>query len=226
MSGGGGGTSTTHAELPPELRPLATAYANRAMQMSNTPFTPYGGQRFADFSTDQQAAMGIARDRALNGSPVQDQANQTLIQNLQGGQTNPFLDAMVKRAQDSLTPQQDMLRSRSGSFGNSGVEEANSKAMGDIATQMYGQAYEGDRQRQMQALQMAPTYSNQAYTDASQLFGMGQAQQNLGQQRADFAFQQFQDQQNQPYKNLQVLGAPFSMNLGGVTTTNSSGGGK
>lgn len=224
MSGGGGGSTTT-TELAPELRPLATAYTNRAIELSNNQFTPYGGQRFADFTPTQQQGFSMATQRALGGSPVLDQANQTLTQTLQGGQTNPFLDQMVGRAQQSLIPQQDLLRSRSGSFGNSGVEEANTRAMGDIATQMYGQAYEGDRQRQMQALGLAPTYGNQAYQDAAQLLNVGGMQQGLNQQRADFAYEQFQDAQNQPYRNLQVLGAPFSQGFGGVTTT-SGGGGK
>lgn len=223
MSGGGGGSTTT-TELAPELRPLASAYTQRAIELSNNQFTPYTGQRFADFSPLQQAGMGLTAQRAMGGSPVMDQANQTLMQSLQGGQTNPYLDQMVSRAQQSLQPQQDLLRSRSGSFGNSGVEEANTRAMGDIATQMYGQAYETDRNRQMQALGMAPTFGNQAYLDAAQLLNVGGMQQNLGQQRADFAFEQFQDAQNQPYRNLQIMGAPFAQGFGGVTTT--SGGDK
>lgn len=239
MSGGGGGQTTTTG-LPDEYKPLAKEYADRASGLSNEQFNPYTGQRFAGFTGDQQNAFGMVRDRALNGSPVMDQANDTLTQTLQGGQTNPYLDQMVNSAQGNLVtnynnvirPQQDAMAARSGSFGNSGVQatveqdqQALGKQLGDISTQMYGQAYEGDRSRQMQALGMAPTFGNQAYTDAQQLAGVGNQQQQFGQQQQDFNYQQFLDKGNQAYKNLQTLGAPLSQNfLGSVSQT--TGGGK
>lgn len=237
MSGGGGGSTTT-TELAPELRPLASEYTRRAIDLSSNQFTPYTGQRFAGLTPDQQAGLGMIRQRA-GGSPISQAADTALIQNLRGGQENPYLDQLVQRSQRNLTdqyanvirPQQDAMMARSGSFGNTGAQMAiNAQQnqllgnLGDISTQMYGQAYDQDRARQMQALGLAPSVSNLGYQDAAQLMQAGQLQQNLGQQQADFAYEQFQDRQNQPYRNLQILGAPFSQGFGGVTTT--SGGGK
>jgi hypothetical protein len=235
----GGGGSTTTTTIPKELRPLAREYTSRALDMADNQFTPYTGQRFAGMTGDQNAALDMIRQRAANGSPVMDQANQTLMNTLQGGNTNPFLDQMVSRAQQSVAenfnamtkPQTESAMVRSGSFGNSGLQqtlERQQKAAADqmsgIATQMYGNAYNTDRANQMQALGMAPQYGNQAYQDAAQLLNAGGLQQANQQQGLDFQYEQFQDQQNQPYKNLQTLGAPFSLNLGSVTKT--SGGGK
>jgi len=237
--GGGGGKSTTTQSIPNELKPLAATYAGQAIQAGQTPYTPFTGQRFADLNADQTSAIDLTRDRALNGSPVMDAANAALTSTLQGGQTNPYLDALVGKAQKSVVdsynltqrPGQIAAGVGSGSFGNSGLAEAQAhqdsqlqQNLGDIATSMYGSAYDSDRARQLSALQLAPTYGNQAYTDAAQLAGAGATQQQQQQQGLDFGYQQFQDALNQPYKNLQVLGAPFTgVSLGGVSTTKTSG---
>lgn len=231
MSGGGPQTTTTG--VPDELKPLAREYTNRAIGMADTPFTPYTGQRFQGFTPDQQAAMGMIQQRATQGSPIIDQAGSTINDLLQGG-TNPYLDQMVGRAQQNLVdqyqdvirPQQDTLMARSGSFGNAGVMETMGnqqdkllQGLGDISTQMYGNAYDTNRQNQLSALGLAPQIAGQDYVDANQLLQTGNMQQQFGQQQKDFSFEQFQDMLNQPYKNLQTLGAPFSMGLGSVTTT-------
>ena len=236
---GGGGSSSSSTKLPAELRPLASAYAKKAQQIGNTPFQAYTGQRFANLTGDQNAAIGMIRDRAMNGSPVMDQADQTLMQTLQGGQTNPYLNSMVDQAQQSVArtynlltkPQTESAMVRSGSFGNSGLQQMQqeqqrqaTEQMGNIATQMYGQAYDQDRARQMQALGMAPTYANQAYADAGQLLGAGGLLQQQQQQGLDFKYDQFLERQNQPYKNLAAMGAPFGANMGSTTTTSQGSG--
>lgn len=236
----GGGGQTTTQEIPDELKPLASAYASRAMEVGNTPFQAYGGQRFAGLNSTQNAGIDMISQRAQDGSPVMDQANSTLTDFLQGNKQNPYLDGMVSKAQGSVTdaynqvarPQQTSAMVNSGSFGNSGLEQSQQfqdkqlqGQLGDIATSMYGNAYNTDRANQLSALSQAPTFGNQAYTDASQLLNAGGVQQQNQQNQADFNYQQFQDQQNQPYKNLQTLGAPFTgTSFGGTTTT--SGGGK
>lgn len=233
----GGGSSTTKQEIPKELRPLANVYAGQAMQVGQTPFTPYTGQRFAGMTADQTAAADLVRQRATNGSGVMSAGDQTLQGLIQGGQSNPFLDQLVGKAQKSVVDSYNMTQRpaqitagvNSGSFGNSGVQQAQQyqdsqlqQNLGDIATSMYGNAYNTDRQSQLSALQLAPTYGNQAYTDAAQLAQSGQTQQNQQQQGLDFNYEQFQDAQNQPYRNLQALGAPFTgVSLGGTTTTKS-----
>lgn len=233
------GKSSTKTELPKELRPLATQYAQAAMNIGNQQFTPFTGQRFAGLTGDQTSALDMIRRRATQGSPLMDVSNQALTRLIQGGQTNPFLDQMVDRAQQSLVrnynlttkPQTEAAMVRSGSFGNSGLmqmqqeQERNLQdSLGGVATQLYGGAYDADRARQMQALGMAPSFANQAYADAGQLLGAGALQQQQQQQELDFNYQQFLDRMNQPYKNLAAMGAPFGANMGG-TTTQSQGGG-
>lgn len=223
--GGGGGSSTTKQEIPAELKPLARAYTSKAMGLANQPYNPYTGQRFEDLNQTQQQGLDMIEQRALNGSQTMDNAEAALNANIQGGQTNPYLDQMVGKAQDSVRSQFYTGAVNSGSFGNSGLQQQFANNLGDVATQMYGQAYEGDRARQMQSIGMAQQFGNQAYQDASQLLNAGQVQQDQGQQQRDFNYQQYQEQQNLPYKQLAAMSGVFGSNLGATSTTTQKGGG-
>lgn len=225
--GGGGGSSVTRQEIPAELKPLATEYTNKAIGLSNQGYQAYGGQRYADMNQMQGAGVNMIADRALNGSPVMNQANSTLMQTMQGGNTNPYLDQMVQKAQGSVQSNYNTAAINSGSYGNSGLAEQYQRNLGDVATQMYGNAYNSDRAHQMNALQLAPQFGNQAYKDASQLMNAGGAVQDQQQRHLDFGYQNYLDEQALPYKQLAAMSGVFNSNLGGTaTTTQTSGGGK
>lgn len=238
--GGGGGSSTTMPTIPNELKPLANRYAGLAIDYSNKPFQGFEGQRFADLNPYQNQALDMVQQRATQGSQTVSNAEGALNQFIQGGQTNPYLDQMVQKAQGSVAdqwnlmtkPQMESAMVRSGSFGNEGLmrmqqqqQKAAAQQMSDIATSMYGNAYETDKGRQMQAVGMAPTFGQQAYQDAGQLLNAGNIQQNQQQQGLDFAFDQFQAQQDYPIKQLQAMSGVLGQNTGS-TTTQKGGGGK
>lgn len=218
-------TSTTTQALPDELKPLADAYSSKAINLSNQGYNPYYGKRFADLNLTQNQGLDMIQQRALNGSQTINNAEAALNANIQGGQTNPYLDQMVGKAQDSVRSQFNTGAVNSGSFGNSGLQEQFANNLGDVATQMYGNAYETDRNRQMQSIGMAQQFGNQAYTDASQLLNAGQIKQDQAQQALDFNYQQFQEQQDLPYKQLAAMSGVFGSNLGGSATTTQKGGG-
>lgn len=225
--GGGGGSSTTQNSIDARFDPLIDYATQAAKGVQESGYTPYTGQRYADLNSTQQAGLSAITNRATNGDPTMTQANQTLQQTLAGGNTNPYLDSMVQKAQTGVMGNMAALQARSGSFGNSGIAEQGAKQMGDIATSMYGNAYNTDRANQMAALQLAPTYGNQAYTDAEQLMKAGQTVQNQDQQQKDFNYQQFTDQQNLPYKQMAAYsGLLGSSGATGSSTTTQSGGGK
>lgn len=112
MGGGGGSsTSTSQIQYPDEIKPLLQNVADLSTDLYNTPFQAYNGQRFAGLNDIQQQALQGTINRALQGSPIMGQANQTLSQ-LLGGQQSQQLGA----ANDALANvvqggQQDPLRS-------------------------------------------------------------------------------------------------------------------
>lgn len=222
--GGGGSESTTTPMIAPELRPLANLYTQQATQLANTPWQAYGGQRYADLNNTQQAGIGMIQDRAMNGSATMGNAESNLNQFIQGGNTNPYLDSMVQKAQDSVKSNFNTSAVNSGSFGNSGLQQQYAAGLTDVATQMYGNAYSTDQANRMQAIGMAPTFGNAAYQDAGQLLNAGNLQQQQAQNNLDFGYQQYQDAQNAPYKKLQTIGGVVGQAQGSTTT--QSGGGK
>ena len=226
--GGGGGTSTssTAATIPEELKPAAQSLSRIATQVANTPYQAYQGQGVADLNQMQQAAMGLTANRALSGSQTINNAESALNQFIQGGNTNPYLDKMVQKAQDSVVSNFNTGAVNSGSFGNSGLQETLARGLGDVATNMYGNAYNTDQANRMQAIGQAQTFGNQAYQDASQLFNMGQQAYNNQQDKLDFGYQQYLNQQDYPLKQMQALTGVLGQNMGSTTTTTQSGGGK
>lgn len=200
--GGGGGsapqTSVTTQEIPAELKPLAKAYTDKAINLSNQSYQPYTGQRYADLNATQNAGIGMTQNRALNGDStinsganfLQNQLNSgsaMATMNPYGGvsagmnygyvspgsnnsqinpgmnynqmtagvnnsqvsagsnpyaeQNNPYLDQMVAQAQNQV--KQNFMNSaiNSGSFGNSGLQQQYGLGLANIATNMYGNAY-------------------------------------------------------------------------------------
>lgn len=225
MAGGGPSGSTTTNNIDARFSPLIDYATQTAGKVNAAGFTPYTGQRFADMNSTQQAGINMIQNRALGGDPTMNQAQQTLQQTLAGGQTNPYLDSLVNKAQSGVMSNMGALQARSGSFGNSGIAEQGAKQMGDIATQMYGNAYNTDRANQMAALNLAPQYGNQAYQDAAQLMKVGGQMQDQQQQNKDFAYQQFQEQQNLPYKQMAAYsGLLGSSGANSSSTTTQSGG--
>jgi hypothetical protein len=212
-------------EIPAELKPLASAYTNKAIALGNQPYQPYMADRYADLNPTQNLGIGMIQERALNGSQTMNNAEGSLNQ-MMGGGTNPYLDAMVNKAQMNVLGNANGAAARSGSFGNSGIAEQAAKQMSDVATQMYGQQYNADQGRRMQAIGMAPTFGNAAYQDGQQLMNAGQIMQDQQQQNLDFNYGQFQEASNLPYKNLAAMSGVFNSNLGGSSTTTNPGGGK
>lgn len=223
--GGGGGTSTTTQEIPAELKPLATAYTGKAINIGQQGFDPYTEQRFADLNQLQMGGVGMAANRAISGSPTMDYAEGNLNQ-LMGGGPNPYLDAMYGRAANQVSNAVNSNAALVGRSGSGAHTDVLSRNLGDLATQMYGGAYESDQARRLQAIGMAPTFGNQAYQDASQLMNAGQFMQDQDQNKLDFAYQQDVERQNLPYKQLAAMGGVFGSNLGSSSTTTQSGGGK
>ncbi len=75
MGGGGGGSPTPTqntsytSNLPEYARPYFENIMDRTKAESEREYTPYQGQRIAEFSGDQQQAFGVTRDLAARGAP-------------------------------------------------------------------------------------------------------------------------------------------------------------
>jgi hypothetical protein len=222
--GGGPGDSTTTQEIPEELKPLATAYSDKAMNLGEQSYNPYGGQRYADLNPVQNTGLGMTVDRALQGSQTMNNAEGGLNQMMGGGQ-NPYLDAMYDQAAGKVAGSVNSNFSQAGRYGSGAHTGALTEGLGDMATNLYGGAYEADQGRRMQAIGMAPEFAQQDYADAGQMMNAGQILQDQSQQSLDYGYEQYQEQENLPYKQLAAMSGVFGSNLGGQSKQTGGGGG-
>lgn len=258
---GGGGSSTTTQTIPTELKPLASAYANKAMDLSNQGYQPYGGQQVADMNWAQDQGANMIANRAFSGDSLMNQAKSTMQNGLETGNAatkngyagaNPYLQQNIDAALGDITrnynnavaPGLTGQMVSSGSFGNTGAQATTQNAMNDLtknlgntAAGMRMQDYTAQQQLaenyasrndnlKSQYMNLAPTYGNQAYTDAGQFLKLGTQWQDNEQQKLDTNYQSYLDQQNLPYKQLAAMSGVFDSGLGQSSSTKSSGGGK
>jgi hypothetical protein len=164
----GGSDTTTVQNFPDWAVPTAQDYLGRATQVADLPYTPYTGSTVADVNPYQMGGYQAIAARAAGGSPVMDAASGELQRTLGGGylNNNPHLDRLVSQGQDDVMRRMDTLAARSGSFGNSGVNESTMRGLGDVSAQIRGADYARERGYMQSALGMAPTIANQDYTDA------------------------------------------------------------
>lgn len=223
--GGGGGTSTTTPTIPDELKPLANLYTQQATQYAQTPFQAYTGQRFADLNQTQNAGLNMVQQRALGGSATMNNAESNLNQLITGG-PNPYLDSMFNQAADQMQNRVDSNMALAGRLGSNAHGEAFSRGLAQAATNIYGQGYESDQARRLQAIGQAPTFGNAMYQDAGQLINAGNIQQQAAQNPLDFAYSQFKEAQDYPLKQMSATGGMLGQNMGSTTTSKQSSGGK
>lgn len=233
-------TSTSTTAMPSWAQPFAQGYLNRAQATADSPFQAYSGQRVAGFNPYQQQGLDATAQRAFQGSPVMSAANGQLTNTINGGnlQGNPFLQQQIDGAQGDVVrqwnnvakPQWDTSMQASGSFGNSGVAQAQAMAqeglqrqLGNIDTTMRANNYNTERGYQMQATGMAPTFAQQDYNDLSQLAGAGNAMQAQQQRGLDADYAQFLDAQAYPQKQLDILGNALGRSYGGTTSQTQPG---
>lgn len=205
----------------------ADMIANRAMN---------GDSLINQGKTNMQNALSTGN--AATGNPYSG-SNPYLQQNIDAA-----LGDITRNYNDAIAPGLTSQSVNSGSFGNSGAQAAQQNSLNDLtknlgntasgmrmqdytAQQQLAESY-ANRNDQMtsQYLNLAPTYGNQAYTDAGKLMDAGNVYQDNDQQKLDSAYQNWTDQQNDPYKKLAAMSGVFgSGGLGNTATTKSSGSG-
>ena len=154
---------------------------------------------------------------------------------------NPYLDSQFDRAADRVRARIEAPFVAGGRYGSGAQAEAVARAATDLASELYGSAYESDRSRQFSAaaaLQQAhenererqaryalasPALAAADYGDFAQLAGVGARREHLGQAQLSDEAQHWNFEQALPQAMLDrylsiLTGAP-----GGTVTTTQSG---
>lgn len=218
-------TTTTTAEAPAYLRPYLQQAAEGAAQQY-----AQGGTPPVNMSTQTQQALQLAQARSLGGSPVTDAAQNYATQSLEGGfmgsnpflqgGANPHLDATFNQA---ATATRNQLASEFAQSGRNvrASEGLRGEQLNNLATNIYGGAYETDANRRLAAYQgerslqqgvipFAGQIANQDYADIGQLANVGQTYDDLNRQLTEW-----------PARNLDDYMARLAGLSGGYGTTTS-----
>jgi hypothetical protein len=215
----GGSDNVTTQNFPDWAVPYAQDFLGRSQQVADLPYTPYTGQTVAQMNPYQTGAYDAIAQRAYQGSPVNDAAAGELTKTLSGGylNSNPYLDATVNRAQGDVMRGFAPIEARSGSFGNSGLQESMGRALGDVSSQIRGQDYANERNRMVGSIGLAPQIANQDYLDADQLLKAGQGIQGQQQLNLDDTYRRFREAQDYPKEQLGTLGKALGLNYGSTS---------
>ncbi|WP_181708717.1 hypothetical protein [Chthonobacter rhizosphaerae] len=200
MGGGkGGGSGKTTTTSKPYLQTEVKNAANQATKLMKAGQPAYfPGQTYVGYSPETEQALSLITQRATNGSPLMTTANKTMQGTLDGSylSSNPYLDEIVSRSLDDVSRKytEQVLPGLASNFASSGrygsgiQQNLTADAIGQLGKEAMGVAsgirydnYNTERDRQMTALGMAPTYAANDYIDANQLMGVGSAREALKQ---------------------------------------------
>lgn len=202
----GGGTQRTE---PPKYQ---LPYLQYGVQQARSLYDS-GQPTVAPQSDASRQALAGIQSTATQGNGITGAAGDLAQQTLSGGflGSNPYLDQTFNRAAMAT---QGQLASQFGTAGRDVNESMGNRAqqLNDLATNIYGGAYDAERNRQQQVLGMSPGLAQGQYADLDRLLGVGQAQEGYQQQQLDA-----------PGNALDQYLARVSGNMG--TTIKTSGGG-
>lgn len=121
---------------------------------------------------------------------------------------NPYLDRNVNTALDQVQSRVNSQFGLAGRTGSGANQDVMSRGMGDVASQMYGNNYQNERNRQFQAMGLAPQLANYA----PDIMG------EIGNQRMGYQQQLL----NAPFTRLQQYASLIQPGLGFGTQTTTS----
>lgn len=223
MSGGGGSsqpsttTTISKSEPPAYVQPYSEQLMTRAGELSNAPYQQYTGQRIAGLTPEHQTALQGITQRASQGSPLmnatQDMMTQTASGSYLNPESNPYLQGQVQAAQrDVMTGLGAQNRA---AFGNTGMDYITGKALADATNNVYAQNYNNERTNQMRAAMFAPQLAAADYTDYQNLLGVGDIYRDNTQEQLNQQYQDWTQQQQWPYQQLDVLANAIRTSMGG-----------
>jgi hypothetical protein len=233
--------TTTTSTVAPEIAPYLSYGLQQGQQLYQGGGPQYyTGETFVSPSQTTQAGVQALETRALAGNPLTGLAQQQLQGTLGGAYLggNPFFQgAFAPAAQAAQNQFQQTLgdigskASLAGRYGSGAMGQLQDRASGQYAQaltntagQLAYQNYDQERQRQQQAIGIAPQLAATDYQDIQQLLQAGQLREGYQGQQLGADIQRFNFLQNQPQQNLQnYMSLVYGNPLGRVGSTTASG---
>jgi hypothetical protein len=182
----------------------------------------YQGNTVTPFAPQTEDALSRITQRATNGSPVigsaQNLVSDTLNGNYLSPDSNPWLKDTFQKAADQSYNTLTSQFARSGRNVNAAAP-VQGDMLSNLAAQIYGGAYDAERNRQTQALSFASPLAEADYRDLAALQGVGQTiEGKTGEIISDNVSRWNYDQQR-PANALDDYLRRISGNIGSTSTT-------
>lgn len=211
-------------------QPYLLGAFQEAARLYDKPIQYYPGQTVAGFAPEQRTAQSLATNRALLGSPLLGASQQYVYDTTMGKyltpESNPYLKHYTERAFEETLPQLDTSAIQAGRYGSGAWGQMKGRTMADIQSNIYGQAYETDRERQERAAGMGPGMAREDYYDIGQLAAVGEEKQAMDQALKDAEVKKWEFEQMQPWERLSMYINAVTGDYGGTTTSTSKRRGK
>ena len=214
-------TTTTSAEPSEFVRPYVTEAFDQAQNLFQSA-TPnfYPNQTYTDFAPESNAAMQLATARALNNpllASSQNEINNILQGNYLSPTSNPYSQALYNQIAGDVTSGVQSQFSKAGRLGSAANQGVLAEELGKVASQVYGDQYNKERENMMMATQLAPQLAQADYTDIQALGGIGQQKEAMEMAKIQDAMARFDFEQQKPYYKLREYLGSIGANV--PTTT-------
>jgi hypothetical protein len=222
----GGGTNTVSQNTVPEwLKPYLTSNLQHG-QALETAGGPQMEQQIAPLNGMQSA--GLSSIAGAAGMPNASGAADSQLQNIESGaylspSTNPYLQGTFNQAAQGV---QNSLDSQFGAAGRNILASApvQSDEMNNLATQLYGGAYQQGMQNMVQGAALSPSVDAGTYMPGQQMLSAGAGLQGQAQNVLNAQSNEYNYQQSLPYNTASwyssLLGQNSSPFMGSSQTSN------
>lgn len=200
-------TTTTSAEPSEFIKP----YFQQAIDYGQDLFESQTPQYFPEatytgFAPQTETALQLAQARAIGGNPLlgsaQTEVNNILSGNYLSPTSNPFLQGVANQVADNVTSQVQSQFSRAGRLGSGANQEILAKQLADSQNRLFADNFAAERQRQFDAVQLAPQLAQADYDDISRLGQVGAAREDLEMAKLQDAIGRFDFEQQRPFLKL------------------------
>lgn len=222
-----GGVSDESTTVPwKEQIPYMMEFFKRAQERSDIPLEYYPDSTVAPRQQGNILANQAAVGRAQEGYKTLAAGDESLQDTLSGRyldpETNPWLTATTQMAQRRfMEPVAQLQANLDAKFVGSGQRTTNRSAMaaadklnsritqglGDISTSIYGQNYQAERGRMMQANSLVPAQANAFSTETMSTRMAGLDDQSYAQQQLNDMVNRFNFDQQEPDQRLDRFGS-------------------
>lgn len=238
-SGGSSGRQTTTQTTEPWVgqRPHLKRLYDRAEGAYQRPLEYFPESTVSERDPATREALARMEARGRQGSPLTGAA-QGYAQDVVGGEylnANPHLDQAFNTAAENVRRQFETavlpgVESRFAGAGRLGsgarmgalsdVSERFAGELSGLAADIYGGAYERERDRQTRAAEIAPSLAREDYYDLEQLQRAGLSRELYSQRQLDDLVARHEYEQLEPWQRLELYGGSIGAPVpGGGTTT-------